>query len=79
MTASRGGNIRSRPMLKATRDEASTVAFNADIVESRPPNTMMSTPTLGIKFSAARTMPVSLYVPNISQTVFNAGSAGSST
>ncbi len=60
MTANRGGNMRSRPMLKATRDEASTVAFSADIVESRPPKTMMSTPTLGMKFSAARTMPVSL-------------------
>ncbi len=60
MIAKRDGSMRSRPILKATLDEASTVAFSADMVESRPPKTIRSTPMLGMKFSAARTMPVSL-------------------
>jgi len=53
------GNSRSRPMEKATREEAMTVAFRADIVESNPPKTITATPNAGMNPSAARTIAVS--------------------
>ena len=57
------GNHRSRPMEKATREEAMIVAFRADIVLRRPPKTMIATPAAGMKPSAARTIAVSPYRP----------------
>jgi hypothetical protein len=77
MVPSAEGNIRSRPILKLTREEARTLAFKADMVEKSPPKTMRATPNSGIKFSAARTMPVSLNTPRISHEVLISGSLGS--
>ncbi len=68
------GSHKSRPMEKATLDAAMTVAFNADVVESRPPNTITATPIAGMKPSAARTMAVSLNFPNTCQAVESLGS-----
>ena len=48
---------------KATRLEANTVAFRADMVESSPPKTMVATPKDGMKLSAARTIAVSPFSP----------------
>ncbi len=59
MVATDLGSQRSRPMEKATRDDAMMVAFSADIVDRRPPNTMMATPNAGMKPSAALTIAVS--------------------
>ena len=53
------GSQRSRPMEKATREAAMTVALSADVVESSPPNTIRATPNAGMNASAARTMAVS--------------------
>ena len=63
------GSQRSLPNVNATRLEARTVAFSADMVDSRPPTTMSTTPTPGMKFSAAMTMAVSWYSPRNSQEV----------
>ena len=57
------GSQLSRPIEKATREPAMIVALSADMVERRPPMTMMATPNAGMKSSAARTIAVSLYLP----------------
>ena len=57
------GSHRSRPMEKATRDDAMTVALSADMVDSSPPNTITATPKAGMNPSAARTIAVSPYSP----------------
>ena len=53
------GNILSRLMEKATRDDAKMVAFKADIVESNPPKIISTTPKKGMKLRAALAMAVS--------------------
>ena len=68
-----GGSHRSLPMEKATRLEASTVAFSADMVDSNPPKTMVATPNAGMKLSAAFTIAVSWYRPRNSHDVVDSG------
>ena len=53
------GNILSRLIEKATRDEARIVAFRADMVDSSPPKIISAIPKTGMKFSAALAMAVS--------------------
>ncbi len=59
IVAIRGGSHRSRPIEKATLDEARMVAFSADMVDRSPPKTITATPKDGMNPSAARTIAVS--------------------